>query len=367
MKLATPRESFLQHLQLVAPLSPLRTPRPIQKDVLVEGEGQQVRLTATDGDVTMRTSYEVEGVSAEGRAALPAATLLSAVRSLTAEDLSIEEKGTWHQLVGGSSSFRLNGDDPSNYPLLPTVETDVSVVVPLRRFLDACGRTMFAAAREMGRYAFNGVMLEMEGQQIVLVATDGRRLALSRLQMDKPVQQRVSGILPLKGLTQLHRAAGDSQESSLRIDLHENQVAFRLDRTEIVAQLVEGEFPDYRAVLPKEEDAPKRVVIPRADFTDAIKRAAVTAGEEVRAVELTFDQGTLTVSSRHEGVGESRSEVPVEYTGDMVSLRFNPDFLGEYLKTVPDETVTFRFRDHTSAGYMITEDESIYVLMPITS
>jgi DNA polymerase-3 subunit beta len=225
---------------------------------------------------------------------------------------------------------------------------------------------MFAAARDMGRYAFNGVLLELDPKEITLVATDGRRLAMARMDCETGIPERRSSILPVKGLIQLQRAAANGAEE-LAIDLRENQVAFRLGGTEIIAQLVEGEFPDYRAVLPKSRDMPQQVELDREELAQAIHRASLTAGEQSRCVELSFDKGLLAVTSRQEGLGEARSEMGVTYDGDLIGIRFNPEFLGEYLRTLPESSVTFRFKDRASAGTFSAKDDALYVVMPITS
>jgi DNA polymerase-3 subunit beta len=368
MQLVTPREAFLHHLQLAASVCPTRSPRPILQDVLIEAGKGSVTMLATDGEVSLRTSYESDDIKGEGKAALPAVTLLSAVRSMSDDTVTIEEKASLHQISCGTAVFKLNGDEPEMFPSIPTVDTSTVITLPLGDFLGLCERTMFAAAKEMGRYAFNGVLFEVDPDEITMVATDGRRMALSKLAGSTDVGKRQSRILPVKGLQQLQRAATEAgTDATLKIGLLENQVAFGLPHSEIVAQLVEGEFPDFRAVLPKETDAPQKVNLNREELAGAIRRAAVTAGEGARSVELNFGSGKLQVSSRQEGVGEARSEMEVEYDGDSVGIRFNPEFLGDYLKVLPEEAVDFRFKDRASAGFFTSETNSVYVVMPITS
>ncbi len=369
MNLATPREPFLQHLQFAAAVCPTRSTRPILKDVLIGVDGQRVEIASTDGEVSVRQSYEAEGVSGDGQAALPAATLLSAVRSIASDSLKIEQKDQLHEVTGEKAFFRLNGDDPEMFPNLATMEPEAGVELPLSQFVHLCNRTMFAAAKEMGRYAFNGVLLEIDPEQITLVATDGRRLSVARSAMKTGCSERKSVIVPIKGLMQLQRAMAD-EDQTLRIELRETMVGFILPSTQIVALLVEGEFPDYRAVLPKEQDLPETISIDRAEFASAIQRAAITAGDEGPSVELSLRKGTLQILSRHEGLGESRSELDVDYAGEDVGIRFNPTFLGEYLKTLsdaPSEAVAFHFKDRSSAGVFKASDEEMYVVMPITS
>jgi DNA polymerase-3 subunit beta len=346
MRLVTPREPFLHHLQLAASVCPTRSPRPILQDVLVHASDGKVEFVSTDGEVSLRTWYEADGIKGEGSAAFPAITLLSAVRSMADDQIKIDEKGSLHEISCGHAVFKLNGDDPEMFPLIPTVDAKTAVTVPVKDF----------------------VLLEVDPDEMTVVATDGRRLALARLEGKTGVSKRQTRILPVKGLAQLQRAGSEAADDAmLRIGLLENQVAFALPFTEIVAQLVEGEFPDFRAVLPKDTDAPEKVVLDREELASAIRRAAVTAGEGARSVELNFSGGRLSVTSRQEGVGESRSEMPVEYDGDEVGIRFNPEFLGDYLKGLPEASVDFRFKDRASAGVFTGKDDSVYVVMPITS
>jgi DNA polymerase-3 subunit beta len=366
MKLVTPREPFLQRLQFAASVCPTRSPRPILSDVLVRVDGDTVHLTASDGDaVSVRLSYTAEGVEGDGSAALPATTLLSAVRSMTADTIKIEPKDQAHELTGGNAQFTLNGDDPELYPSFPEVEVEV-VEVPLGAFAGLCARTMFAAAREMGRYAFNGVLLELDPQEITLVATDGRRLSMARLDHATGISERRSVVVPLKALNQLQRS-GANPDVVLRIGVRDTLVTLDLPDVQVVAQVVQGEFPDFRAVLPNEADIPEVVTLDREEFASAIQRASIMAGDEGPSVELSFRPGSLEILSRQEGLGEARSEVDIEYAGDEQAIRFNPAFLGEYLKSFPDPQVAFRFKDRASAGMFKTSDDAIYVVMPITS
>ena len=367
MKLRAPRDPFLQQLQLAAAFCPTRSPRPIFQDVLVHADEGVVTLTATDGEVSIRTCCRTEGISGQGSAAFPAATLVSAVRALPTEVVEITEQKVFHEVSGGSALFNLRCDDADQFPSIQGLEQPgTTVEVPAGVFLDLCSRTMFAAAKDMGRYAFHGVLLELDPKEITLVATDGRRLSMARLELPTGLQSRRSSIVPVRGLAQLQRAVLN-REGPLSITARDDQVRFSVEDTDIVVQIVEGEFPDFRAVLPKKQDTPREVELDRQEFASAIQRAAVTAGDEARAVELRFDKGTLAVLSRQEGVGEARSEMGIAYEGDAVGIRFNPEFLGEYLKTLPEGAVKFRFKDRASAGLFCSSDDALYVVMPITS
>lgn len=366
MKLSTPRELFLSHLQSAASVCPTRSTRPILTDVLIVVDGQRVEITATDGEVTIRRSYTDDGVSGEGSAALPAGTLLSAVRTMSSDTISIEQNGPAHELSGGKAYFKLQSDDPELFPAVPVIEAERGLDIPLKIFVDLCQRTMFAAAREMGRYAFNGVLLEVDPQELTLVATDGRRLSKAAVSLETGVSERFSVVVPLKGLQQLQRLGLDD-ETLMHVDFRDTLVSFTVGGTEVRAQLVEGEFPDFRAVMPSETDIPSTVTLNRDELASAIQRATITAGDEGPAVELSLSSGSLRVASHHEGLGESRSDLAIEYDGDEVDIRFNPVFLGEYLKTMPEAQVTFRFKDRTSAGMFSSLENSLYIVMPITS
>jgi DNA polymerase-3 subunit beta len=367
MNLSTPREPFLQHLQQATSVCPTRSMRPLLTDVLIAVEGNRVEFTATDGEVSIRRRFTQEGVSGDGTAALPAATLLQAVRSIADAEISIAQSDQTHELKSERAYFKLNGDDPDLFPSIPTIEEEQGVEVPLNTFVDLCGRTMFAASKDMGRYAFNGVLIELDPEGITLVATDGRRLALASLAMETGVSERRSAVVPLKGLQQLQRLTGDDEGASLRIVLRQSLVAFRTEDAEVLAQLVEGEFPDFRAVVPDDDKLPSQVHVNRDELSSAISRAMITAGDEAPVVRLGLSEGQLTVLSRQEGLGESRSDVPVDYSGEEVEIRFNPIFLNEYLKTMTEDQVSFRFKDRSFAGVFSSNESSRYVVMPITS
>lgn len=367
MKLVTPREPFLHLLQFAASVCPTRSPRPILSDIRVEAENGQVRMAATDGDISVRLHLEDDGITGDGVAALPAATLLSAIRSMASETISLSESDSSFELTGERAYFKLNGDDPELFPSIPTIEGGQGVEVPLGAFVSLCQRTTFAAAKEMGRYAFNGVLLELGTDEITLVATDGRRLALARMACATGLTEARSAVVPIKGLNQLQRLAGDDDEAVLRIDLRESMVAFVLPKGEIQAQLVQGEFPDFRAVVPAEEAVANVLSVSRDDLATAIQRALVTAGDDGPKVDLAIAEGLLTVVSSKEGLGESRSEIEVEYSGEPVQIRFNPLFIGEYLKHVGTERLSFCFKDRSSAGLFRADEFALYVVMPITS
>jgi DNA polymerase-3 subunit beta len=280
--------------------------------------------------------------------------------------VKISEANQAYEILGDKAYFKLNGDDPDLFPSIPTIEPSGGVDVSLREFVELCNRTTFAAAKEMGRYAFNGVLLEIDPEGITLVATDGRRLSLAKLPYATGVTERCSAVVPIKGLIQLQRLMTED-EQTLRIELRESMVALLLPHAEVQAQLVQGDFPDFRAVVPGEQDVPGVATIGKEDLATAIQRALVTAGDDGPKVELSFSGGNLTVASSTEGLGELRSDMAIDYSGDEVIIRFNPNFIGEYLKTMPEEQLTFRFKDRASAGLFKVSDESVYVLMPITS
>jgi len=341
--------------------------RPLLTDVLISVDGNRVEFTATDGDISIRRRFSDENVSGEGTAALPAATLLQAVRSIDDAEITIVQVDQTHELKSERAYFKLNGDDPDMFPSIPTVEDEAGVELPLGEFVALCSRTMFAASKDMGRYAFNGVLLELDPEGITLVATDGRRLALATLPMATGVAERRSAVVPLKGLQQLQRLGAEDDKTPLQIVLRQSLVAFRTPNAEVLAQLVEGEFPDFRAVMPEDSSLPGQVSVARDELASAVSRAMITAGAESPMVRLELSEGQLAVMSRQEGLGESRSDVPVDYDGDEVEIRFNPAFISEYLKTMQEDALTLRFKDRSSAGVFSSGAVSRYVVMPITS
>jgi len=366
MNLTTPREPLLQQLQFVTTVAPTRSPRAILCDVLISVEGKTVELTATDGEIHVRRQYTHDDVSGSGTAAIPAQTLLQSVRLIGDEMLTIEQVDQTHEIRSDRTFYKINGDDPEMFPLIPMVEDSEAIEISLAAFSDLCQRTMFAAAKDLGRYAFNGVLVEIDPESVTLVATDGRRLALAEMAGPTGISERRSAVVPQKGLLQLQRMVAD-EDAMLRIELTRSLAVFRMPDAMVMAQLVEGEFPDFRAVVPKEEDVPVSVALRRGELAAAIDRAAIMTSSEAPTLRLSFSEGQLTIEAKQEGKGETRSDMAVTYDGTPFEIRFNPTYLGEYLKTTPEDEVSFRFKDRASAGMFTASTNSRYVVMPITS
>ena len=216
----------------------------------------------------------------------------------------------------------------------------------------------------MGRYAFNGILIEVRENGIQCVATDGRRLAVAGKGSDSnPIVS--SAIVPVKGLNQLSKGISGEGELWLKIDDEKNQVVLKTSNVEVAARKLEGEFPNYSDVIP--ERGANRAIVSREDLLSALRKASITAGEESRSVRFSFKESSLIVYSRYEGVGEAEIEVPIKYEGKPIEMTYNPDIIIDYLRVLDSDELEINFKDRMSAGLFVGGEETIYVVMPITT
>ena len=267
-------------------------------------------------------------------------------------------------LRSSGSQFRLSGEHPEDFPEIPSTDEVDFVEIPAKVFKELAERTEFAASRELGRYAINGILVELEGKSIRFVATDGRRLAMTNASLEKEVAAGGREILPLKGVTQFLKSVGPEVET-VGLSLAGRRTMLRAGDTVLSATSVEAEFPDYQAVVAVQGD--KTLQLNRDQFFSCVRQAAVMASEDVRAVTLEFNEGSLVVSSAVEGLGDARSEMAVDYVGESVKLAFNPDFLLDFAKVQLPEELPIQFKDSSAAALIRPAENYLYVVMPINA
>ncbi|MEX2389847.1 MAG: DNA polymerase III subunit beta, partial [Phycisphaeraceae bacterium] len=255
------------------------------------------------------------------------------------------------------------GQPVADFPPVPEFKGDADFEISAADLHRLIAMTIFATARENSRYAINGVLMERDGNKLVMVATDGHRLALARgtcKAVDKEVR---SAIVPTKALNLLLRLFDDA-EQTVKIKVADNQILFQTDEALLASNLVEGNFPPYKDVIPKEGD--KRATLDTDVFVSAVRRAALLTNEESKGVRMAFGTEGLTLSSRAPEMGEAEVSVPVpEYQGDPIEIGFNPVYLLDALKVVDAGQVQFEFKAANKPGVLRTGPSFTYVVMPV--
>jgi DNA polymerase-3 subunit beta len=380
MKVLVNRAALVEALGLASSVVLSRTPKPVLTCVkLVAGGGdagpKTLTLIATDMELALQYTLTQVDIATPGIALIPAGKLSEIVNNSPDDTLTLETGGAG----GGSDTITIKGSDahykvfgynPEEFPPVTSFEgtPDFSLTAgSLRNLLD---RTRFAAAREMTRYAINGVLFEKKGKKLSLVATDGHRLAQTRDDTIAEGGKDVSAVVPIKAINLIERLLTDP-EQTVSLQFKENKLFVQVGDSAnaggvtatMSTALVEGTFPPYGDVIPKDSD--KKVMLNRERFFSAVRRAALLTNEESKGVRLAFSNGTLSIQSRAPEMGEAKIDLPVEYTGDPIEIGFNPTYLLDALKVADQESVSFELKTPNKPGLLKSGPGFLYVVMPV--
>lgn len=371
MKVVCDRAALVESLSLVGGVIQSRTPKPILTCVRLSAKDGVLELSGTDLEVAMQLSTDRVEITQAGEALLPADKLNQIARESQDPTLSIEVSHDEAKIRGADSIFTIYGFPTADYPPIPGPgDHDPDFTISAGDFTTMVGQTIFATARETSRYAINGVLLRREGKKIELVATDGRRLALARGKCDEAANEETSRcIIPTKALNLLLKLAVEP-EQPVSVIMLENQAIFVVgeegSRATLATNLVEGSFPAYEDVIPKDQD--KKVLFDVETLRSAVRRAALLTNEESKGVKLAFEDGGLTLTSRAPEVGEAEIKVPLEsFEGSDIAIGFNPAFILDVLKVIDSQQLQFSMKTAASPGLFKTDDGSfMYILMPVS-
>ncbi len=366
MKVICNRGAFLEAISVAGNVVASRTPKPVLQCLKLTAEGNTLTVAATDLEVAIRYTDAQVQVDEPGEVLLPADKLRDIVRESIDDTLAIEigEGGTTADIRGQDSHFKIFTQKTSEFPPVPDFEGEADFTIPGGALKQLIGQTLFAAAKESTRYAFNGVLVNAKGKKIALVSTDGRRLAMAKgdLIEDKLPKEGRSVIVPAKALQLIDKLIDDPEEA-VGFQMRENQVIFHTSSATLTSNLVEGQFPPYEDVIPKDTD--KKMSAGTADFLSAIRRAALLTTEESKGVRMAFDKKGLVLTSRSPEAGEATVNFPCKYEGTDVEIGFNPTFLTEALRVVDSDEITLELTAANRPGLLKGGPNFLYVIMPV--
>jgi DNA polymerase-3 subunit beta len=361
MKLSVSKEKLLEGLQTVQNVVSTRTTLPILSNVLLEAADGQLRLTTTDLDVGMRGAIEAT-IEKPGAATLPARRLFTIVRELPSAEILLEvDSKSVASIRCGPSFFKIMGLPQEEFPPLPKFEDARTFTLRQKDLKDGLRKTAYAISTDETRYVLNGILFSFKDNKLTLVATDGRRLALVDIEIEFPRSDEIDIILPTKAVTELGRLV--SEEGDIRMSVSENQVAFEVDGTLLVSKLIEGNYPNYRQVIPPE--AKERITLERESFLNTVHRVSLLSSEKSNSVKLVFSKNNIDIIANTPEVGEARESLPVSYKGRDFSVAFNPEFLMAPLRNLPNDEVFLDLIDEMSPGVIKVQSPFLYVLMPM--
>ncbi len=361
MKFSVSKEKFLAGLQTVQNVVSTRTTLPILSNVLLQASDDKVRLTTTDLDVGVSGGISAQ-VEKPGATTLPARRLATIVRELPAADIQIEvDSKNVASIRCGQSFFKILGLPEEEFPPLPKFDDTRTFTIPQQALRDALKKTSYAISTDETRYVLNGILFSFKENKLTLVATDGRRLALVDLEVEFPRSQEADIIVPTKAVTELGRLLGD--EGDVRLSVGENQVSFQINDTLLASKLIEGNYPNYRQVIPGE--AKERVTLERELFLNAVHRVSLLSSEKSNSVKLVFTKNNIEIAANTPDVGEARESLAVAYKGREFSIAFNPEFLQAPLRALTNDEVYLDLIDEMSPGVIKIQSPFLYVLMPM--
>jgi DNA polymerase-3 subunit beta len=364
MKFSASRESLLEPLQAVIGVVERRQTMPVLSNILLNVDDKTgVSITATDLEVELVASVAVD-VEKGGEVTVPGRKLLDICRALPdGATVNISLSGEKVTVRSGRSRFTLSTLPAAEFPTVEDIKAQQKISVPqslLRRLIE---KTQFSMANQDVRYYLNGMLLEVAGNILRSVATDGHRLAMCELIMDGADSAPQQVILPRKGVLELHRLIGDEGECTLEIG--SNHLRVSLDGIRLTSKLIDGRFPDYERVIPKESDAP--MLADRTQLADCLNRIRILANEKYKGVRVELKPGSVTVQAHNPEQEEAEEEIEVQYDGPAMEIGFNVEYLIAALRALDAESARLEFRD--SASSCLIQDperrDCKYVVMPM--
>jgi len=363
--LKTAQEKFLAALQAVAGIVERRHTLPILANVLIRKTGPELEFTTSDLEIQVRTSAELGGDTGNFATTVGARKLIDILRSMPADQtVTLSAAQNKLTLQGGKSRFTLQTLPSDDFPLVQeAADFGPMFSVPQKALKGLINQVHFAMAVHDIRYYLNGILFVAEGKNLTLVATDGHRLALAQATLDVDIPKQ-EVILPRKTVLELQRLLKD-EDTPIEMRFAGNQAKFVFSGMEFVTKLVEGKFPDYNRVIPKNHK--NAVTLGRAPFLASLQRAAILTSEKFKGVRVNIEPGTLRIASSNAEQEEAKEELEIDYGGDSIEIGFNVTYLIDALSNMSVEMIKLELQD-TNSSALITVPEQAgfkYVVMPM--
>jgi DNA polymerase-3 subunit beta len=369
VKLSTSSAALLAQLQTVARVASTRSAVQALSGVQVSADANGVELRATDMEAGLRVPLEAT-VEKEGTVVLPARLMLDLSRQLPGDTVSLELRPAEQdvEVVSGTARFHLRTLRAEDFPPLPeapgAVDGEAVVTVPAAAFVETISKVARSASRDETRPILTGILVSASGADLKMVATDSYRLSVKETKLDPPIDGGFEANVPARALQELERIVGQAGAEAIRIGVRANQVVFEVGGTVLSSRLIDGQFPNYRQLLPETYD--HELHVPGDELTGVVRRISLMAQKNA-PLRLSFSEGELTVSAQTPDVGEASEPLPVPFAGEPFEIGFNPDFLRDGLESVDSGDVVLKLISPLRPGLIEAGDGSgfLYLIMPI--
>ena len=361
LRITVSKDELVSSLGVVSRAVSTRTSVQILSGILVEAQGSELRLAATDMELSLRATAPAE-IEGDGAIVLPGKTFADIARLLPAGEVEIEHKPAESvvHVTAGSASYTLNTFNPEDFPRLQELDAVQTFAVDRESLLETIQRVARAASRDESRPVLTGILVSFAGGKLVMAATDSYRLAVKQTELSGSVPE-LEAIVPSRALQELARIAGSGE--TVAVGVHENQVIFATDDFWLTTRRIDGQFPNYRQLLPEQFE--HELTLPRQELLEVVRRASVMI-QRATPLQLRFAEGELTVIARTHDVGESQESMPVAFSGETLEIGFNADFLRDGLESMDGDDVRLKLISPLRPAVIQGEgDDFTYLVMPI--
>jgi len=365
MKFRISKEKFLEGLQQVQNVVSSRATLPILSNVLLEVKGGHVQMTTTDLDVVVSGRVEADEVEDAGSTTLPVRRLATIVRELPANDIDVsvnDENAA--SMRCGNSFFKILGLPADDFPPTPALEDVKEFKLSAQTLRDGLKKVAYAISTDETRYVLNGVYCQFKDSKLTLVATDGRRLAMTDTDIEFPESMECNVIVPTKAVNELQRLLKEGPDKTeIRVRIGAKQIGFEMNNNLLISKLIEGNYPNFRQVIPGA--AKYRVSVEREAFLQAVQRVSLLAQEKSNSVKINFSREGLEITANSADIGEARESMAVKYNGPDMAIAFNPEYLMAPFRNLDSDEVHLDLIDEVSPGVVRINTPFLYVLMPM--
>jgi DNA polymerase III subunit beta len=366
MEFSVKKYDLLQELALTQGVVERKTTIPILSNLLVEAKGNRLTITATDLELSVRTSCEAK-VKKEGAGTIPAKKLLELVRLLPDEEIRFKLlENHWVEIVCDRRTYKMVGLARDNFPAIPAFPHPL-VKLPAQLLAGLITKTSFAISMEESRYTLNGGLLILKPETLAMVATDGHRLALAEADYKcTGLNGEVRLLVPKKAMVEVERLSAEAgDEAQIEFARDDSHLFFQLGRRLLISRMLTGQFPNYEAVLPRDNN--RTIVLERNELNDAVRRVSQLADQRSHAVKFALAKEGVEISASSPEYGEGKETIEKEYKGEPLSIGFNSQYLLDFLSAAAEGPISIELKDEQSAGQLrpLADEKYRYVIMPM--
>jgi DNA polymerase-3 subunit beta len=361
MEFTCPRVRLHEALSILGSIVPARSTKPVLQNIHIKGtEKNTLEISATDYDVGVKYELQVDDLKDPEDVLLPCARMISIVRDAWGDNITCKIKNNKANIITENARFDIIGESSDDFPAIPDMEEDEAVDIMAEDIAKSISMTIFATAKEEERYSLAGVNVCLNGSKMEIVTTDTFRLALSSCSLREKTEENKNAIVLVKGMNELQKLIVG--EELVKIKITDTHIFAKTSRATMMSRLIEGKFPQYNNVIPKELD--KKIKVKKDRFIQALRQAANMSNEETRAVNIVAHDSVIELKSASVTGGEAEIKVDAEIEGGEVSISFNYTYLLDVLKVLDEENFTLQLKDKDTPA-KIEEKNYTYVVSPV--